>query len=655
MKTNKNLTRLLLAGVLTTAVYVSCKKDTKAPGRGLPFGSTRTSHSKLSNGYNGISYDPGLGMLVFKDMASFNNAMNLLSGDVKKFQHDNGRTTYLLQLLSQKTHGDELYDTLANNSPLSDTVLITLLKGNHDHLKKKELIELNIDFSEKVASVYDAITLEPAIRQEIDGKRFDHVPHDRVLDEFEAQFPGYISYRDNLNQTEMSYLKSGNDPAGKGSPFSTQTLSRVMGTLFDAKQEVKIGNTFVVYLQDPIREIQINNNRIDILNYIRANGNIPFNPVLAKEPANGFPIASAPPLVDTNIIVTPNGGLVDQENGCGGGIVINGENSAARSKAGIKSYAFSFAKPDSTALHYWNFGDGYVSYKANPIHIYATNGNFNVTGTIYDSYGPCGGTGGGGTGTGNVNSSSGSTGNNNGTYSCSPNLGGSFSVSGTGLILTFSGVATGFSSSGSNLDFLWSFGDNSFAHGSTVSHPYSTQGTFPVTLTITDLVTNCTWTSSSQNVFPTIPPPPPPTCCSKDDKTVNNWVYCDHDHKFQHILNVKHLIITTNGGSEVYGEVTQYHRIFTIFGGGFWWWQNATSGVNVSGTAYGLDQNNQTCNGTDVFNVNATQVGAYVWNTVYDYSAYPFLYTNDLGVSSSGTGFDYAPYKTTDVIYTGCQ
>ncbi|MHB8259375.1 MAG: PKD domain-containing protein [Bacteroidia bacterium] len=630
MKTKNLITTVALvlaglAGYAYTDNLAPVASPTIIPNRGSIQAATikQTANSNANARHSeGITYDEDLGMLVFKDVTTFNNTMTSLADALKNFQYDNGKTEHLLDLLTKKDKDDDnddgdLSDELEDNSPLSDTVMITFLKGNYKPQTIKKIIELNIDFSERAEAIYNTLNLASTIRQEIDSLRINHIPQDFVLDAFESQFHGYTSYRDYYTKAEIAFLQNGGNPGSKDNPANyTQALSRVMSTLFDAKQEVKIGTTFLVLL--PNREVQILNNKVDILNYIRQNGNIPINKAPANEPINGFPKSIAPPPVDTNIVVTPTGGDVGQINGgpCGGIAPIfnpaNGRYSISLSVKGNFSY-------------YWDFGDGYVSYKANPTHAYTTKGIFTVTGTVYDSYGcPCGGNG-------TVNNGSGSNGNNN-PLSCSTQLGGSFSMTSSYLDYTFNGTNNGLWGT-TVLNYSWNFGDGGVGSGSTAHHSYlspSPNG-YSVTLTITDPATNCSWVSSPQVANPTNgSSTPTPTCCIDNDRDSASFLQTDDKHSFTIVLKVKHLYIavTNAHGLQVFqslcdisGKVAPYHKIL-----GVWLPMVAQlSSATLAGTAF-IDGN---CT------LPGTSISAYAYSRVFYSEAHVYFPDNHIYVSVS--------------------
>lgn len=131
----------------------------------------------------------------------------------------------------------------------------------------------------------------------------------------------------------------------------------------------------------------------------------------------------------------------------------------------------------------FNFGDGATSSGTAVTHAYTNAGTYIVTLTVSDQAGRVG------CASGTVTVSGGSTGGTSGT--CTPTAGGIITASITpnnqtaavGAIVSFVGVAGG---TAGNPSYFFNFGDGSTATGVTVTHPYSTAGTFIVTLTVSD-------------------------------------------------------------------------------------------------------------------------------------------------------------------------
>jgi PKD repeat protein len=495
---------------------------------------------------------------------------------------------------------------LVNNSPLSDTVIASLLKGNHVHGKIKKVLLQNLAFSEYIENLFNNIGLESSIIQEVNNLRSNNIPQDFVLLSFQSQFPGFKSYLNKFMQDEFIFLKNGGDPQDPNNPANKVRVDRTLAALFNANQEIKVGNSIMVML--PKRDVMIKNGDINILNYIRKNGILPINIPKGTEPDNGFPIKIAPAPVDSNIVVQP----VEQVNGACGGTISNQPSASAR-------YSFSSGIKGTGLTYYWNFGDGYVSFKENPTHTFPDRGVFNVTVTVYDSEGS-GCTPPSGFQVGNGSNTT------NGT-ACTIAGNGHVNISSNYNNVIF--TATGLSSS---YDYSWTFGDGGSAHGAQVNHSYQVGGTYPVTLIVTDN-SGCTWSyASSIQVSNPQQPIVTPSCCDKYDKVMDSWHSPDSYHKFRHILNVKSLLI---GSSRVSGEVITYHKF--IFAN--WWiiYPNSSS-VNVSGNVYAQDINNNSCGRTLPISYTLNN-GWALWNTAsYDPLVAP-IYTEYNSATSSATAF----------------
>lgn len=125
-------------------------------------------------------------------------------------------------------------------------------------------------------------------------------------------------------------------------------------------------------------------------------------------------------------------------------------------------YFYSNGSPNYN--YYWTFGDGLISYAANPTHIYSNPGAYNVCLTIYDSLNNC-----------------------SDTWCDSIFIG-----SGAGCQAYFSFTldtttfATAFVnlSQGSYTNVVWSFGDGTSSTALNPNHTYTVSGTYLVCLTV---------------------------------------------------------------------------------------------------------------------------------------------------------------------------
>jgi PKD repeat protein len=127
--------------------------------------------------------------------------------------------------------------------------------------------------------------------------------------------------------------------------------------------------------------------------------------------------------------------------------------------------------PDGRIASYaWDFGDGTTGTGANATHAYQSAGTYTVRLTVTDSAG------------GKATSTRAVTvyAQPRATFSYSP-------------VLPVEGVASTFSAAASTSDpgtmissYAWSFGDGTTATGATVAHTFSLEGTYRVTLTVTD-------------------------------------------------------------------------------------------------------------------------------------------------------------------------
>jgi PKD repeat protein len=122
---------------------------------------------------------------------------------------------------------------------------------------------------------------------------------------------------------------------------------------------------------------------------------------------------------------------------------------------------------DGTIVSYaWTFGDNSTGTGVNPSHTYAAGNTYLVTLTVTDDRG----------GTGTMQQSV--------TVSNAPPTA-AFTSAASGLVASFNGGGST-DSDGSISSYAWTFGDGSTGSGAAPNHTYASDGTYSVTLTVTD-------------------------------------------------------------------------------------------------------------------------------------------------------------------------
>ena len=122
--------------------------------------------------------------------------------------------------------------------------------------------------------------------------------------------------------------------------------------------------------------------------------------------------------------------------------------------------------------HAWTFGDGATSSATNPTHTYAAGGTYSVTETVTDS-------------------SNGSTSSKTSAVTVSASGGtptANFTYTISGLTVNFTDTST--DSGGSIGMHSWNFGDGSTSTAASPSHTYASAGTYSVSETVYDSVSN---------------------------------------------------------------------------------------------------------------------------------------------------------------------
>lgn len=158
--------------------------------------------------------------------------------------------------------------------------------------------------------------------------------------------------------------------------------------------------------------------------------------------------------------------------------------------------AFSSAgssDPDGGIVAYsWNFGDGSTGSGASPTHVYTSSGTYTVTLSVTDNSG---------TSTSATTTAAIGAGN----QPPVANAGGPYSGA-AGVAVTFDGSNSS-DPDGTIVSYSWSFGDGGSGSGVAPSHTYAADGTYNVTLTVTDDA-GATDSAMTTVTIGTVTPPP---------------------------------------------------------------------------------------------------------------------------------------------------
>lgn len=150
---------------------------------------------------------------------------------------------------------------------------------------------------------------------------------------------------------------------------------------------------------------------------------------------------------------------------------------------------------DGTIVAYdWDFGDGSTGTGVSPSHTYASDGTFSVTLTVTDD--------------GSLTDTASTTATIGPVPNVPPVANADGPYSGTvGVAVLFDGTGSS-DSDGTIVAYDWDFGDGSTGTGVSPSHTYASDGTFAVTLMVTD-DDGATGTDTTSALIGTVPNEPP--------------------------------------------------------------------------------------------------------------------------------------------------
>lgn len=213
--------------------------------------------------------------------------------------------------------------------------------------------------------------------------------------------------------------------------------------------------------------------------------------------------------------------------------------------------------PDGTLVDYrWDFGDGQSGTGVSPSHAYASSGSYTVTLTVTDNVGA-------------VGRAAAAVFVSN--HPPVANAGGPYTGS-AGASVQMSGVNSS-DPDGSVAGYAWDFGDNTSGSGPTPSHTYTAEGTYNLTLTVTD----DKGAVSAANVSVTIGPPSQSTPGTPAPAPAKYSLSLNGTTAYAKVPNSDSLNITTpftveawvktNSASAQQGIVERYNWLSTDDGG----------------------------------------------------------------------------------------
>lgn len=138
--------------------------------------------------------------------------------------------------------------------------------------------------------------------------------------------------------------------------------------------------------------------------------------------------------------------------------------------------------------YYWDFGDGNFGNAFNPSHTYANAGGYTVCLTVIDSMQGCAATF---CDSVLVTTGSGGGGGGGGGGSCVAD----FNMSQSGSTVAFTNASTG-----TNLDYMWDFGDGNTSNTMDPTHTYSSNGTYLACLTVYNPQDSTCWDTYCDSV-----------------------------------------------------------------------------------------------------------------------------------------------------------